>query len=238
MDPVTLSAMGKEIQKWAPYVPAAAATAASKAHLALPLAWPWLASGFIACFAITFVFGYKRQPHIIYDGYRIEDYDAPVPWARIFAPLTPLLTYDIGSAIGWAPPLWILSTLAFVLATIGCTVSMRHTFTLNQTVGPRRARKFTSLDGVTTERIDTLIAHRQLTRDLIQLNCFAGMRARVDSFAKATNRDPEELLAEVRELQQQGLASISTMLHPKDPTKWYVELSEIGVRNYEKARHG
>lgn len=236
--PANLDVMGKEIQKRVPYVPLAADVALIKSGLLEYAHWPtWIPLALLP-FALVCAFphnvGFFRKDtrHGEVDAYRAEIEYPPVPWLRIVAPVLSFATDEVGYALPiHIPPLAIV-LVAFVAITTAVTYSFGQIDRVALRQGARRSRMLAAkgLDGVTVERIDIARRHAQLCRTLIRHNWFDGIRAQMCLVAHHLDCTPAEVRAAAAELELAGLARVSTIMHADDPDRWWVELTELGVR--------
>ncbi|MDU0479389.1 hypothetical protein QVA66_09065 [Staphylococcus chromogenes] len=229
--------MRNEIQKWVPYVPLAADVAIYKSGLIDFTSMPfWLPLALLPIAAAPtiprFNLANKNSPPGEVDNYRADIEYPPFPWLRIFAPLLAFATDDIGHALPLHVPPIAIAIFAFVVITACVTYSFNQVDQVALRQGARRARMLASkgLEGVTASRIGVVEQHLKLCQTLVRHNWFDGIRAQFALVAHKLDSSPADVRAAATELEKAGLARVSTIMHSDDPDRWWVELTELGVR--------
>ncbi|MEJ6013418.1 hypothetical protein WG936_06185 [Corynebacterium sp. H127] len=205
----------------------------------LPLDLPGLTAVLlILCGVIFLIIALVKEQrttqHLRFDIYRLEEINPPVPWLRIFGPLIAPISAEIALATGGAVDPIFASSLRFLVTAFALFLMFSATMSPDMRTGPRRAREIagTSLEGVTASRIESLRPHAAFAAYLIQINAIYGSRVRVDSLAAQLERPASEILETAKQLREVGLANVSTLMSPDTPEKWWIELTEVGVRTF------
>ncbi|WP_047240749.1 hypothetical protein [Corynebacterium epidermidicanis] len=232
--------MSSEKPKWVPYVPLAATVGLTKSGLLSPglIDAPlWIFFPLLALSIVVLIPEFRRGTHKQVDCYRPENVEyPPFPWVRVAAPWLILAAGDVSQAFGFSlggtiSP-WVPAGSLFLIITVALTYSFTHLQDAAIRQGPRRARMLAArgLESVTAHRIDVMSKHRQFATGLINMNSFDGTRAQARLVANFQQLTATEVLDKAKELESVGLAKISPIMFPDEPEKWWVELTELGVR--------
>lgn len=170
---------------------------------------------------------------MVFDQYKVPE-ELPVPWVRVLGPPVAFFIGLVGlpssgiSAEVTQPVLLAAGTAAGTYST--------HLVSTRPLRGMRHhARKLvaaTDLADITVSRLDAMDRHRALAARLIRIGAFDGTRVRVSSLSP----DYEAILAAGIDLEKHGLASVSSLMYPTDRSKWWLELTALGVQVFYSRR--
>lgn len=183
-------------------------------------------------FFIPYYFAISPQ-QMVFDQYKVPE-ELPVPWARILGPPVAFFVGLIGLPSSGIPP-EITQPVLLAAGTAAGTYST-HLVSTRPLRGMRHhARKLvaaTDLADITVSRLEAMDRHRALAARLIRIGAFDGTRVRVSNLSP----DYEAILAAGIDLEKHGLASVSSLMHPNDRSKWWLELTALGVQVFYSKR--
>lgn len=178
----------------------------------------------------SFAISPKRM---VFDQYKIPD-ELPVPLVRIIAPPIAFAIGSVGLPSSGIPP-EITQPVLLAAGTAAVTYSTHLVYTRPLRSMRYHARKLVAdsdLADITVARLEAMDLHRKLAARLIWAGAFDGTRVRVSSLSP----NYEEILAAGSELQKHGLASVSSLMYPDDRSKWWLELTSLGVQVFYSRR--
>lgn len=220
--------MGKEIQKWPSWlylVPVSGTATAGKLEL---LDGTLGVSAIFLSLLFLIPYGFTIAPkRLVMDQYKAPE-DFPFPWGRIIFPFVAMFLGLIGLPAS-GMPVELANALLLAGGTAAGTLSFHTMSTVHSRDQRSRIRMLlaqTKLEDLTIPRLEAIAKHRALALKLLRCGAFDGVRVRVSNVSD----DFENVLAAGAELEKQGLASVSSMMYANDRSKWWIELTALGVQ--------
>ncbi|MFV8396347.1 hypothetical protein [Corynebacterium hindlerae] len=206
---------------WSLLVPVSASSVAMKLQL-LSTTGVFVSAIVSVVFLLAYLYA-QNPARAVFDVYRAPE-EYPVPWGRVIFPPAAVVCGAIG-----LPDTAASDALLLTAGTAAGTLSMHTLFSRDlreQRLRLRTLASRTEISELTTTRLTALDEHRDLAHTLATMGAFDGTRVRVSSVSP----DYEAVLSAGSALERHGLARISPMMHADDRSKWWIELTALGVQ--------